>query len=332
MRTSSIPLPIPASLARSVALAAAVVLAPVVAEAQQGVTFTYQMHGTNAPPRQGASSGSAGTVMTATVRAAGPNMRIDWREGAPGVPMMKPGAYMLLRGADRSLLIVNPEDKAAIKIDAQSFGSGAGTMTNNAFVKVSQKEAKFDFEELGAGDRILGYPTRHVRVSSSGTTDVRVMGKTTSSTTQSTGEAWIATGIKGVDAEALRQWSQSFGRGLRQTNADLVPRLADYDRKYGDGLALRTVMVSTSSDDKGRARTDTIRMEVTDLTASKLDPSLFEVPAGYQVADTRQMGAALDSARKANGLDSVSAGDVMKAGTKDAVKGALGGFLRRKKP
>jgi hypothetical protein len=180
---------------------------------------------------------------------------------------------------------------------------------------------------------------------------MRVMGKTTSTTESSVGESWVATSISGADADALAVWSRAFGAGLRRTNPDLARQMADYDQKFGRGLALRNQVVSTRTDDKGKVSVDTMRMEVTELSRGRLDPALFEVPAGYQVADMRQMAASLDSVRKANGLDTIDVGKVMKdakdsmranakEGAKDAgkdaateaLKGKLGGLLRKKKP
>lgn len=308
-------------------------LIPAIAGAQPGVTFTYEMR-TSAGQSTTAKDMPPYTAMT--VQAAGPNMRIEWREGASAVPMMKPGAYMILRGNDKTLTIVSPEDKTAIKMEAGSLGTGAGRMTNNAMVKVSQRDGKFDFEDLGAGDKILGYATRHIRVSSSGTTEIRVLGKKSTTTNVSTGDVWIAPKLNGIDADALRAWGTAFGRGLRATNAELLPRQTDYERQFGDGIALRTVNVINGSDEKGRARVDTVKMEVTDIKSGRLDPKLFTVPDGYQVQDMREVAKAMDSAYKASGMDTVNmkgvAKEAGKEGAKDAVKGALGGFLRKKKP
>jgi hypothetical protein len=316
------------------AAAAVVVSTPVSrASAQEGVTFTYRVQNSSAK-RDAKAQGESAPDMLATVKAAGANMRLEFEEGS--MPGMKAGGYMLIRGSDQTFVIVNTKDKAAIVMDAAGLGSGAGSMTNNALVKVSQRDPKFDFQDLGAGEKILGYNTRHVRFTSSGTTEMRVMGRTNKSTESTVGDSWIATKLPGVDPEALRSWGQAFGRGMRRTNADLVPRLADYEKQYGQGIALRTVMVAASTDDKGRERTDTLRMEVTQLSSGRLDKSLFEIPADYQIADMRQMAAALDSAKRASGLDTFNMKGAMKEagkdGAKDAVKGALGGFLKRKRP
>jgi hypothetical protein len=253
---------------------------------------------------------------------------------------VKDGGYILLRGAERTMVIVSPKDKAAMVVGAEGLGAGAGAMTNNAVVKVSMRDAKFDFEDVGAGERILGLPTRHVRMRWSGATDVRVLGRTNSTTEANVGEAWIATSVAGVNAEALGAWSRAFGAGLRRANPDLARQMEDYDKRYGSGLALRNVVVSTRTDEKGKVTVDTTRMEITELARGRIDPALFDIPPGYEIADMRQVAAAMDSARKANGLDTVDVGKSMKDGAKDAgkdaaveaVKGKLGGLLRKKKP
>jgi hypothetical protein len=180
-------------------------------------------------------------------------------------------------------------------------------MTNNALVRVSTRDQRFAFEDLGAGERILGHPTRRVKMSWGGATEMRVLGRKTTTTESSAAEAWVATKVAGIDGEALRGWSKAFGAGVRQTNPDLARQMGDYEARFGSGLVLRNVVVSTSTDDKGKSATDTVRMEVTELSRARLDASLFEVPKDYAVADMRQMGGALDSLRRAASASADSA-------------------------
>lgn len=224
------------------------------ARVADGVTFTYRVASTGREraARQSAANGAPEATpgdMLATVRMSGPNVRLDMREGT--MPMMGQGGYLLIRGADQQIVLVSPKDRKAIVIGTNGMGAGFGALTNNALVKLTIRDARFTFEDLGPGERILGYPTRHARVH--------------------TGAA----------------------------------QMQDYHRRYGDGIALRSVSVNERTDSKGTA-VDTLRMEVTELSRGGLDPALFAVPAGYETVDMRQLAAAADSARRAGGAQYAS--------------------------
>lgn len=332
----------PRPFARRFAGAAAVAsmlaaAAPSAATAQDGVTFTYRVQGTAA--RQG-NAPAAG--MLATVRIAGGNARVDFREG--GGPLGRDGAYMIVRGADRQMLLVQPKDQRVMIMDAAAMGSSLGALTNNAMVKVAVKDARFAYEDLGAGERILGYPTRRLRASWGSTTEMRVMMRRQTTTDSSTSEMWVTPSVPGVDPEALRGWSRAFGAGLRRTNSEMAQQMEEFDRRFGAGLALRSVIATTQRDDKGRTTVDTARMEVTDLTRGRVDPAAFEAPAGYQTTDMRQVLAAADSVQRAAGMDTSSlagqakqgaqegARESVREGAKNAAKNAIGGLFGRRRP
>jgi hypothetical protein len=303
----------------------------------QDLTFSYRVQSAAAARADAAGQQAPAANMLATVRMSGGNGRIDMREGV--MPMTGPGGYILLRGAEQRLVLVNPQERRAILLSADALGAGTGALTNNALVKVSMRAPTFAFEELGPGERLLSQPTRRVRIRTGGTTEVRVLGRTSRSTESTVTEAWIAPRPAGVDAAALRAWGRSFGSGLRRTNPELAAQMADYEARYGDGLTLRSVAVTQSTDDKGQVRIDTVRVEVTDLARGRVDPALFQVPAGYETADVAQMAASVDSSRRASG-DTGSLGDALKKAADESirdnatagVKNAIGGMFRRRRP
>lgn len=300
--------------------------------AADGITFTYRIQ-SSASARAQEKGGAPSPNMVGTVRMSGGNARMDFREGS--MPMTQGGGYMLIRGAEQRLVMVNVKERQAMVISADGLGSGFGSLTNNALLKMTVRDPHFSYEELGAGERILGYSTRRVRVHSGSTMEMRVLGRTTRTTDSSVTEQWIASRPAGIDEQAMLAWSRAFGMGIQRTNPDMARLMTDYRRKYGDGLALRTIGMTTATDDKGKARTDTIRIDVTDLSRGALDPSLFEIPAGYQTVDMQQMATAADSARRANG-DTGSLGDAMRDGAKqgaaEKAKNALGGLFGRRRP
>jgi hypothetical protein len=255
----------------------------------------------------------------------GADARVDFREG--GIPMAQGGSYLLVRGAEQQVVLVSPRDRQAMVLSAEALGSGIGAMTNNALIRVTMRDPRFAFEELGPGERLLGMPTRRVRIISGATTEARVFGRTSRTTDTTVTEVWIAPRPAGVDAAALRGWARSFGGGVRRTNAALAAQMAGYEQRYGDGLALRSVAVTRTADEKGRARVDTVRMEVTELSRDRVDPALFQMPAGYATADVGAMATAADSSRRAD-----AAKDDAQPTPGGAVKDALGGMFKRRRP
>jgi hypothetical protein len=63
---------------------------------------------------------------------------------------------MLIRGADQQLVMVNARDRQATVMAADALGSGLGALTNNALVRMTVRDQRFAFEDLGPGERILG--------------------------------------------------------------------------------------------------------------------------------------------------------------------------------
>jgi hypothetical protein len=204
------------------------------------------------------------------------------------------------------------------------------------------RDQRFAFEDLGPGERILGQPTRRVRIQSGSTTEMRVFGRTERTTESTVAEHWIAPRPAGVDAAALRGWSRGFTGGVRRTNAALGEQMAEYDRRFGDGLALRTVVAMQLTDGKGRVTHDTVRSEVVEMSRGPLDAALFTVPAGYQTVDMRQVAAAADSAQQARRAagDTASladdlrktAGESVRDNAEESVRGAVGGMFRKRRP
>jgi hypothetical protein len=303
----------------------------------QDLTFTYRVQSTASARAQQRESTASMPNMLATVRMRGTDARVDFREG--GLPMTQQGGYMLVRGAEQELVFVNPRERQAMVLSSDALGAGLGALTNNALLKMTVHNPRFAFQDLGAGERILGLPTRRVRVQSGSTVEMRMFGRTTRSSDSTVTEIWIAPRPAGLDAAGLRGWSRSFGGGVRRTNAALAAQMAEYERQFGDGLMLRSVAVMQQTDDKGRATVDTMRMEVAELSRGRVDPTVFALPAGYETVDMRQVAASADSARRARG-DTGSLGDAVKQAadesvkenTTESVKNAIGGMFRRRRP
>lgn len=253
-----------------------------VAARADGLTFVYSITSASTDKRS-----REAIDRVSTVRIQNGNVRMDYTLGSP-MPGQK-GVYVLILADTKKFAIVNDKDKQVILMDAASFGTGVGAMTNNALLKISNKDASFSYKDLGAGDKILGYSTRRVQLISGNTMETRIVGITTRTITSDTSEQWIGQGL-GLDTKSLLAWSEAFGTGLRTTNPDILVQMDKYQQEYGKGgIALRTVMRSSRSNGKGKVDNDVLTMEVTDLRQGPIDASVFAIPPSYKVMDMNNM-------------------------------------------
>ena len=305
-----------------------------------GVTFSYKVSSSRKEQK-----GAPSFTYTSTVRMAGGNVRMDYVDGMN--PMAGKDGYMVIRGDDERLAIVNAKEKQVMVMDAAALGTGMGAMLNNPVLKLAFKDQSFSYEDLGAGETILGNRTRKFRTTQKYTIEMRVMGMRRSSTEESVTDQWIATELKGVDERAMKRWAKAFGSGVKVTNAELAAQMEKFMKDTKGGLALRSVVVSTRNDGK-KTETDTTTMEIVDLKNASLDASIFTWPESYAVVDMGQVFAGIgDSIRAANARAGDSAGvrpavrtdsgpgvkeTVKDAAVKEGVKAGLRGILGRKKP
>jgi hypothetical protein len=303
-----------------------------------GVTFTYKVsssrkHQQGAPPASSLS----------TVRMAGGNLRMDYTDGVN--PMLGKDGYMVVRGDDGRLAMVNVKDKQVMVLDAAALGSGMGAMLNNPMLKMSFRDQSFSYEDLGPGETILGSKTHRYRLKQKYTLEMRVMGMRRTNVEESITDHWIATNVKGLDERAMQRWAKSFGSGIRATNPELAAQMDKFVRETKGGFALRSVVVATHNDGK-KTETDTTAMEIVDLKPASMDASIFTWPESYAVVDMGQVFAgAADSLRAASAragdstgaapavsTDSSTKGGAKEAVKSEAIKAGLRGILGRKKP
>jgi hypothetical protein len=306
------------------ALGTAVAVTSAALRVADGLTFTYTMSSARAAANPKDPAGKARS-MTSLVRMAGGAVRMDVREGV--TPFTGPGGYMILRGEPSRVEFVNPEKKEVLVMPATAMGGTLGALTNNPLIKMKTSNEKFDFEDLGPGETILGYKTRHVRITSGQTMEMRVLLSHTKSTSETTMDAYVAPGLA-VDDETGRVWIKNFASGLKTTNPDLLGKMEAYAKGPGRGIMLKATSYTKDSDDKGKTTYDTVSIQVTDLKRGPIDDSVFTYPHDYKVQDMtagmEAVQAGVDSANKAAAADSAK-----KSEDKPSLKKGLKGLLKK---
>lgn len=300
-----------------------------------GLTFTQRITSVRAlanPKDQAAQARSRTTL----VRMASGAARIDVIGGV--TPFTGPGGYMILRDGPPRLEAVNPEKKQVMVMPASALGGTLGALTNNPLIKMKTSNETFDFQDLGAGQLVQGYKTRHVRITSGQTIEMRVLMSRTKTTNRSTMDAYIAPDLA-PDEATIRVWVKTFAGGLRTTNPELLGKLDDYARGPGRGIVLKATTYTEDTDDKKGTTYDTLATEVTDIKKGPIDASLLTYPTDYTVSDMtagmEATQAAADSANKAgrnsgltDSLENASKKDD-KDSPKDAVKKGLRGLFKK---
>lgn len=218
--------------------------------------------------------------MGLTLKVAGAKMRVEMdmsaMMGGRAGGEMADGAYMLLQENGKVAMILpnmrNPMSGSngfGMSMDLSAIlsgGPGRGSMPEASNIQV-------DVAELGAGEAILGHPTRKYRI----TTKATVNGSATETVT----ESWFATDLAGAE-DGFKKFTQSFGaqfsgasaKGIQDAMAAKMPK----------GFPLRSITTATES-----GKTQKITMEVTQVGKATFEASAFEVPAGIQLMDMSGM-------------------------------------------
>jgi hypothetical protein len=271
-----------------------------------GLTFTYTVTSSSADKKQREAANQI-----ATVRIQDGNVRMDFSVGSAMAGQK--GVYMLVLGEATQFAMVSDKDKQVMIMDAATFGSGMGALANNPLLKVTPREASFSFQDMGPGEKMLGYSTQHVRVMHSSSMEAKILGMTRKSSSADTSDQWIAHDL-GVDAGSLLAWSKSFGAGVKITSPELAAQMDKYQQQYGkSGIVMRSVTRSARTDNKGKVQSDSLTMEVTDLKKGEIDASMFKYPGNYKVVNVgEQMAsfkAAMDSAKNADAAKKKKGGE-----------------------
>ena len=138
---------------------------------------------------------------------------------------------------------------------------------------------KSEVVDLGAGEKILGYPTRHYRQSLSYTLKFTIGDETCSMPHAEVDDVWTTTAVKLPDLTGAIK-----GMAGATAAAGAAGKL-DSLSKAVPGVALRRIGVSRSKTAAGDSLRVTTTMDITAIHTDSVDARDFEIPAGYNVMD-----------------------------------------------
>lgn len=145
-------------------------------------------------------------------------------------------------------------------------------------------------EDLGAGEPIAGQATRHFRLTAAGETKIIFGDETCGKKSKTVSELWTTDDPDVPDVRAALKGMA--GASLTSLPADATAGLDSLMRGKRMLRGLTTVSVPTAHGDSVVSHT---RSEVSEMRKRAIDPADFEVPAGFQTMDMREMMKGMDA-------------------------------------
>jgi len=217
----------------------------------------------------------------------GPKARIDFVDASGsggaggaggGMPFAQKGSWLLTLDGGKTLYLVDPQEKTYAKWSVDGMVAMVGALMNGLgpLLKIEISNPKVEKLADEDGGEVAGHATRHRKLRTTYEMKVRVIGIGSSSEVVVDEDLWTTT-----------QWSD-LGLGVwlradppRSGNAQ-IDKLIAAQREAIDGLPLKRVVVSTTTQKKGsRQNVSRSTTEVTELKKAAVPESTFDLPTGY---------------------------------------------------
>jgi Domain of unknown function (DUF4412) len=196
----------------------------------------------------------------------------------PANPFAQKGTYILTSNGGKDLYLVNPEEKSYAKWSLDGMMKLIGGMMNGLgpLLKIELGDPKVEKLLDEDGGEVAGASTRHLQYRTRYSMKVRVLGISSNSEVDSVEDLWLAS--KWTDA-GLGVWLRADPPRTGNAGFD---KLIDASRERGAGFPLKSTIVSTTTQSKGKRQTVTrTTTEVTELKSASVPDSTFALPAGY---------------------------------------------------
>jgi hypothetical protein len=240
-----------------------------------------QSKSSNGPP---SPTSPASFDMIGHAQVASGNARIDLAKvGGYGGGMFSDGDIMIVRDSGHTLIVATPSKKEYYQTDLVSMLQGLNSLMSGlgAIVKIQADNVKIDVQPQGVGEQMSGYSTAKYELTQDFGTTVSMMGfMHMHSTTHSVTDYWFAPDLKDIInpfVPTAKQMTQS----LAFLGPEFATQMQAAQAKLYDGVALKMIQTSQTTDDKGKANSATMIMETANVVRGAVPASAFDVPSGY---------------------------------------------------
>lgn len=240
------------------------------------------------------------------------------------------GSYFIMKGGGKEMYMVDPANKQYMKWDIANMFAGMSKVMNavGGMVKMQMTDVHIDAQDLGAGENVQGFATRHVRMTQNYNMTVSVFGRSSKTSNQSTTDYYFAPSLRIANPFVSNSEQMAMISQLDMfNNPDYKSQMAAANAKIPKtGVPLKTVTTTIATDGKGKQETTITTMEMVNFHPGNIPSSAFAIPSNYQMIEMPAMNtAASGSSTGANGssgsvLNADSVAAAAKAGAAQGVK------------
>lgn len=240
------------------------------------------------------------------------------------------GSYFIVKDAGREMLLVSPKDKSYMKWDIANMFAGMSKVVNavGGLVKLQMSDIKIATQDMGAGESVQGYPTRHYRMVQNYTVSASMFGKKSTTRSETTVDYYFAPNLRIANPFVSNSQQMAMMSQLDMfNNPDYKNQMTAAMAKLPkSGVPLKTVTTTVSTDDKGKQETMSSVMELVNFKAANIPSSAFAVPSDYKMIEMPNLNASMASGANGEGggsgpsINGDSIGAAAKQGVKEGVK------------
>ena len=242
--------------------------------------YYYEFVGGDQGQQQKKKKRQSGGEMHVKGWVDGDNTRVEFYSGEKN-GLFADGNYLVTTDGGETVYLVMPKDKTYAEFDMEQMMA----MMGQAMAMMEQMGGMFkmEFENVHSeklseepGGTMLGRSTTHYRFKSGYTMSIKMMGMKQESTVESVQDIWATDDF---DARGFGVWLRP-DRNMKTGNEEF-DKLINTELGKLNGFPLKTVVVSTTTNKKGKSQQQTYTNEVTVLREESIPSSKFEWPSDY---------------------------------------------------
>jgi len=234
------------------------------------------------------------TPTTGVGQVSGDKSRVDFSEApkGPGAnPFIATGNYMLATRGGATFTVVDPEKKQYFKMDMDALAGLVNGLTGIMNVKFNN--LKIDVQDLGAGEKIAGYATRHFRKTTSYDMEMKVLFMKSRSSVADTVDMWFAPALADIVNPFMASSVNNAGSFSFNDANYAAQEKAAAAQMANAGAVVKMVMSGVATDSKKNAQPHSMSMLITGVSRTDIPAATFEIPSGYtEVASPVPVGQA----------------------------------------